>query len=226
MTTTMKNGAREQTHMPWWEPPTARPKDAVLSPRWLADWLGDWADIDPAPHRQQIVQARVHWYLHDGLRDRWPARRIFNNPPWSQALAWVEQAADCVARGGSVVQLLPGDETTRYADLAIETAARHGGWAAKTRHRIVYGRPCSTGAPVFDLIVERSGGLLWAAGPAIPPPPREHVRTFDLQQQLVVVPIVQAAADVIPIDRRTLPLLFFDDDRRRALSTIAARGED
>ncbi len=202
--------SRDQTAWDWWAPPPAKDSDTAITPRWIADWLGYWAELDPCAHPQQLVHAEMMLTEHDdGLRSAWVERfkawlgrtcpadgvtpdawapRVWCNPPYSRPTPWVVESASAVYDGASVVLLLRADLTTRWAALALEVARDRNGWAGLTRARVPHGAVRS-GRPDLPAVFEGSGWgghLMVAAGPDIPEPPRERLWMLDTGPGVVV----------------------------------------
>lgn len=199
---------REQTAWEWWQPPPAKDSDTAISPRWIADWLGHWAELDPCAHPQQLVHAEMMIAeANDGLRHSWSERfavwlsknlgddrgtvapRVWCNPPYSRPFRWVVEGVELVRDGGSVVWFLRADMTTRWARLALETARDYGGWAGLTRGRCPHGA-VSPSRPDLPVVWPKgagwSGHLMVAAGLDVPAPPRERLWLLELDQTACV----------------------------------------
>ena len=78
------------------------------TPGWLKEGVfSGW--FDPCPLHGILNGEKI-----DGLTIKWPGKRIFINPPYSNPRPWVERAISEARSGKTVVMLLKHDSSTRW----------------------------------------------------------------------------------------------------------------
>lgn len=126
--------------------------DEWYTPPWVIRELGGRFDTDPcAPRRRHWTAKTCYTIEQDGLKQPWKGL-VFCNPPYSNAMPWVERMMDHQPGG---VFLVPVRQSVWYQDLALATATAFVLLDTRLSFVGLDGKPVGKGAwaDVFSLIV-------------------------------------------------------------------------
>lgn len=93
--------------------------NAWLTPQWLIEEVrvafGGAIDLDPCSEPDNPTRAKRFWTsAHSALKRRWPAVRIYCNPPYSPLSPWVDKCVEAAEEGARVYVLLPVRTDAQY----------------------------------------------------------------------------------------------------------------
>jgi hypothetical protein len=98
-------------------------------------------DLDVAADKESHCAPRWFDVTQDGLAQRWDARRIWCNPPFSDIEPWLSKAWRQICECDVIAMLLPANRTEQPWWQELVESCRDGRWVSR-EHRLALVRSC------------------------------------------------------------------------------------